>query len=67
MTVDALKLCLDIIVKRRWRLVLPRWQTIYKVVLRAAVPGILTAVVFGMARAFGEDLSNPNGNQEMQL
>ncbi|TXX27753.1 ABC transporter permease subunit, partial [Escherichia coli] len=27
------------------------------VVLRAAVPGILTAVVFGMARAFGEALA----------
>lgn len=34
-----------------------RWQTIYKVVLRAAIPGILTAVVFGMARAFGEALA----------
>lgn len=34
-----------------------RWQTIYKVVLRAAMPGILTAVVFGMARAFGEALA----------
>lgn len=34
-----------------------RWQTIYKVVLRAAIPGILTAIVFGMARAFGEALA----------
>lgn len=34
-----------------------RWQTIYKVVLRAAMPGILTAIVFGMARAFGEALA----------
>lgn len=34
-----------------------RWQTIYKVVLRAATPGLLTAVVFGMARAFGEALA----------
>lgn len=34
-----------------------RWQTIYKVVLRAATPGILTAIVFGMARAFGEALA----------
>ena len=34
-----------------------RWQTIYKVVLRAAIPGMLTAVVFGMARAFGEALA----------
>lgn len=34
-----------------------RWQTIYKVILRAAVPGILTAIIFGMARAFGEALA----------
>ncbi|EHO51219.1 phosphate ABC transporter permease subunit PstC [Lentilactobacillus kisonensis] len=34
-----------------------RWQTIYKVVLRAATPGILTAVIFGMSRAFGEALA----------
>ncbi|WP_027108867.1 phosphate ABC transporter permease subunit PstC [Lacticigenium naphthae] len=34
-----------------------RWQTIYKVVLRAASPGLLTAVIFGMARAFGEALA----------
>nr|WP_235801505.1 phosphate ABC transporter permease subunit PstC [Heyndrickxia acidiproducens] len=34
-----------------------RWQTIYKVVLRTARPGILTAIVFGMARAFGEALA----------
>jgi phosphate ABC transporter, permease protein PstC len=34
-----------------------RWQTIYKVVLRAAIPGILTAIIFGMARAFGEALA----------
>ena len=33
------------------------WQTIYKVLLRAAMPGILTAVIFGMARAFGEALA----------
>ncbi|KRK72582.1 phosphate ABC transporter permease subunit PstC [Lacticaseibacillus nasuensis] len=34
-----------------------RWQTIYRVVLRAGMPGILTGVVFGMARAFGEALA----------
>lgn len=33
------------------------WQTIYKVILRAALPGILTAIIFGMARAFGEALA----------
>ncbi len=34
-----------------------RWQTIYKVILRTATPGILTAIIFGMARAFGEALA----------
>lgn len=34
-----------------------QWQSIYKIVLRAATPGILTAVIFGMARAFGEALA----------
>ncbi|OTN76094.1 phosphate ABC transporter, permease PstC [Enterococcus sp. 8G7_MSG3316] len=57
MTVDALRS-----VPRHYReaslaLGATRWQTIYKIVLRAAVPGILTAVVFGMARAFGEALA----------
>ncbi len=33
------------------------WQTIYRVLLRAALPGIMTAIVFGMARAFGEALA----------
>jgi phosphate transport system permease protein len=34
-----------------------RWQTTWHIVLRAAAPGILTAVVLGMARAFGEALA----------
>lgn len=34
-----------------------RWQTIWRVVLHAARPGIFTAVIFGMARAFGEALA----------
>ena len=33
------------------------WQTTSKVILRAATPGILTAIIFGMARAFGEALA----------
>lgn len=57
MTVSALRA-----VPRRYReaslaLGATRWQTIYKVVLRAATPGILTGIVFGMARAFGEALA----------
>lgn len=34
-----------------------RWQTISRVVLPSARSGILTAAVFGMARAFGEALA----------
>lgn len=34
-----------------------KWQAIYKIVLRAALPGILTAIIFGMTRAFGEALA----------
>ena len=34
-----------------------RWQTIWRVTLKAARSGIFTAVVFGMARAFGEALA----------
>lgn len=33
------------------------WQTMAKILLKAATPGILTAVIFGMARAFGEALA----------
>ena len=34
-----------------------RWQMIYKVLLPAASTGILTAIVLGLARAFGEALA----------
>lgn len=34
-----------------------RWQTIWNVVLHSARPGLLTAIVLGMARAFGEALA----------
>ncbi|MCL2884081.1 MAG: phosphate ABC transporter permease subunit PstC [Oscillospiraceae bacterium] len=34
-----------------------RWQMIWKVSLRSARPGILTGVVLGLARAFGEALA----------
>lgn len=33
------------------------WQTIYKVVIRAAMPSLMTSVILGMARAFGEALA----------
>lgn len=34
-----------------------RWQTIRRVLIPAALPGMLTGVVLGMARAFGEALA----------
>jgi phosphate transport system permease protein len=34
-----------------------RWQTIWKVLLPAARPGILTAVILGMGRAMGETMA----------
>lgn len=57
MTVDAMRS-----IPRHYReaslgLGATRWQTIRRVLLRAATPGILTAIIFGMARAFGEALA----------
>ncbi|HFI0307013.1 TPA: phosphate ABC transporter permease subunit PstC [Streptococcus suis] len=57
MTVDSLKA-----VPRHYReaslaMGATRWQTIWRVILNAAKPGIFTAVIFGMARAFGEALA----------
>lgn len=34
-----------------------RWQTIRRVILPAAAPGILTGIILGLARAFGEALA----------
>lgn len=34
-----------------------RWQVIYKIVLPAAINGIMTAIILGLARAFGEALA----------
>ncbi|WP_303969347.1 phosphate ABC transporter permease subunit PstC [Sporosarcina ureae] len=34
-----------------------RWQMICKVVLKTAKPGLMMAIIFGMARAFGEALA----------
>ena len=34
-----------------------RWQTVWHVVLKSATPSIMTAVILGMTRAFGETLA----------
>lgn len=57
MTVDSLKSVPKYYRQASLALGATKWQIIWKVVLRAATPGILTAVVFGMARAFGEALA----------
>ncbi|MEJ6399605.1 phosphate ABC transporter permease subunit PstC [Nicoliella lavandulae] len=57
LTVDSLKAVPHYYLEASLALGATRWQTIYKVILRAATPGILTAIIFGMARAFGEALA----------
>ena len=50
-------LCQKITVWRPTDWVLPRWQSIYKVVIPAAGSGILSGIILGLARAFGEALA----------
>lgn len=57
LTVDALKAVPKHFRQASAALGATHWQTIYKVVLRVATPRILTAIIFGMARAFGEALA----------
>lgn len=57
MTVDSLKAVPRHYKEASLALGATRWQTISRVILQAAKPGILTAIVFGMARAFGEALA----------
>lgn len=57
MTIDALRNVPSFMRESAYAIGATTWQAIYKVVLRAAIPGILTAIVFGLARAFGEALA----------
>jgi phosphate transport system permease protein len=57
MTVDSLRTVPKYYKSASLALGATEWQTIYRVLLRAALPGIMTAIVFGMARAFGEALA----------
>lgn len=34
-----------------------KWQTIYKVILPSAAPGVITAIILGMGRAIGETMA----------
>lgn len=57
LTVDALKAVPKHFRQASAALGATHWQTIHKVVLKVATPRILTAIIFGMARAFGEALA----------
>ncbi len=57
MTVDSLRAVPKYYKSASLALGATEWQTIYRVLLRAALPGIMTAIVFGLARAFGEALA----------
>ena len=54
---DSIKVVSKDYIEASYGLGATRWQTIYKVVVPAAKSGILTGVVLGMARAFGEALA----------
>ena len=57
MTVDSLKAVPRHYKEASLAMGATRWQTIWRVILNAARPGIFTAIIFGMARAFGEALA----------
>ena len=57
MTVDSLRAVPKYYKSASLALGATEWQTTDRVLLRAALPGIMTAIVFGMARAFGEALA----------
>lgn len=54
---DAIKTIPQEFIEASYGLGATRWQTIYKVIVPAAKSGILTGVVLGLARAFGEALA----------
>lgn len=56
-TADALANVSPSYVQGAYGLGATRWQTIYKIIIPAAFPGIVTAVILGLARAFGEALA----------
>ncbi|KNY29604.1 phosphate ABC transporter permease subunit PstC [Pseudobacteroides cellulosolvens] len=56
-SVDALKALPRDYKEASFALGATRWQTIRRVLVPAALPGILTGVVLGLARAFGEALA----------
>lgn len=56
-SVDTLQAIPDSLREGSYALGATRWQTIWRLLLRTSLPGLLTGVVLGMARAFGEALA----------
>ena len=54
---DAIKIVPKDFVEASYGLGATRWQTISKVIIPASKNGILTGIVLGLARAFGEALA----------
>lgn len=54
---DAIKTIPHDFVEASYGLGATRWQTIYRVIIPASKSGILTGIVLGLARAFGEALA----------
>ena len=57
LSVDALRAVPDSYRQGSLALGYTRWQTIWHVVLRSALPSLMSAVILGMTRAFGETLA----------
>lgn len=57
LSIDALRAVPDGYRQGSWALGYTRWQTIWHVVLKSALPSLMTAVILGMTRAFGETLA----------
>ena len=57
LSIDALAAVPDSYREGSYALGCTRWQTVLHVVLRSALPSLMTAVILGMTRAFGETLA----------
>lgn len=57
LSIDALRAVPDSYRQGSLALGYTRWQTIWHVVLKSATPSLMTAVILGMTRAFGETLA----------
>ncbi len=63
LSVDGLRAVSDSYRQGSLALGYTRWQTIWHVVLKSAMPSLMTAVILGMTRAFGETLAVRMGHR----